>query len=340
MSQAQGPRPKAQGPIARSRWIRRVALTALALMALVALAAPFIAPNAPNEQFKDRQYAPPTRVHFRDASGFRGPFIYRQVLEDRLLRQYREDTSTVIPIEFFRRGRVISVPPGEGPLLLFGADALGHDIFSRVALGARLSLGVTLAGVAGALLLGTLVGGLAGAIGGRLDHGLMLVADFVLVLPGAYLVLVLRSALPDVLSTGQTFAIIAAFFAVAAWPHVARGVRAIVATERTREYALAARAAGAGPWRLLGHFLPATRGFLGVEVVLLVPALLVAEATVSYLGLGFVEPQPSWGTLLSDAGNVTVLREAPWMLAPAAAIFLVALLLQIGVRPAPRPVEH
>lgn len=322
-------------------WLRTAALSALMLLTIVTIAAPYIAPYAATEQFADRSYAPPTRIHFRDASGFRGPFIYKQVLEDRLLRRYREDTSAPIPLQFFRHGQIVSVPAGEGPLLLFGADPLGRDLFSRIVLGARLSLGVTIAGVLGALLVGAIVGGLAGAVGGAVDRALMLVADFVLVLPGAYLVVVLRSTLPDVLSTPQTFGLIALFFAVAAWPHVARGVRAIVASERTREYALAARAAGAGPIRLLGHFLPATRGFLGVEVVLLVPALLVAEATVSYLGLGFRDAEPSWGTLLSDAANVNIMRDAPWILAPAAAIFLVTLIVQIGGRATLLgPVEH
>jgi hypothetical protein len=132
----------------------------------------------------------------------------------------------------------------------------------------------------------------------------MLAADFLLALPGAYLVLVLRGVLPPVLETGEVFVLIAALFALSAWPHAARGVRAIVASERARDYALAARAAGAGPWRLATrHLLPAARGFLAVEVVLLVPALLVAEATVSYLGLGFSDTQASWGTMMQDAAT-------------------------------------
>jgi peptide/nickel transport system permease protein len=175
-------------------------------------------------------------------------------------------------------------------------------------------------------------GGLAGTLGGRADTALMLLADFLLALPGAYLILVLRGLLPPVLSTQEIFTITAALFAFAAWPHASRGVRAIVAAERTREYAEAARACGAGSWRLMRHLLPAARGFLAVELVLLVPALLVAEATVSYLGLGFADAEASWGTMLQDAANVHVLVEAPWLLAPAVGLFLVVLGAQLLCR--------
>lgn len=314
---------------ARLRTSARVGAFMLAGFAILALLAPSLAPNAPADQFADRAYAPPTRIRVRDEAGLRAPFIYRQVLIDRVLRQYGEDTRSPVPIRWFAGGRVVSTPPDEGPLLLLGADALGRDIFSRLLYGARRSLGVVLLGVLGALALGAFIGGAAGALGGRIEAVLMLVADFVLVLPGAYLILVLRGILPQVLSTTEVFALMSALFAFAAWPHVARGVRAIVAVERTREYADAARASGAGPFRVMRHLLPAARGFLAVEVVLLVPALLVAEATVSYLGLGFPEPDASWGTMLRDAENVRVMTEAPWMLAPAFALFLVVLAVQL-----------
>jgi peptide/nickel transport system permease protein len=316
--------------VGRGSWRRRTALAAAGLIALGLVAAPALAPNPPTRQFADRQYAPPTRIRIHDGTRFRAPFIYAQVLDDRLLRRYRDDTTRPMTLLWFRNGTLLSAPADAGPLLLLGADPAGRDVFSRLVLGARRSLGVTVAGVAGALLVGAIAGALAGAIGGRVDSLLMLAADFVLVLPGAYLVLVLRGVLPPVLATSEIFALLALLFTFAAWPHVARGVRAIVATERTREYALAARASGAGPIRLARHLVPAASGFLAVEIVLLVPALLVAEATVSFLGLGFVDPHASWGTLLQDAANVTVMREAPWMLAPAVAIFFVVLTVQLS----------
>jgi peptide/nickel transport system permease protein len=304
-----------------------------AAMILMALAAPALAPNGAQEQFADRAYAPPTRIHVLGAGGFRSPFLHPLVLEDRLARRYREDTSIEIPLRWLAGGRLVSSPDPRAPLMLLGGDALGRDVFSRLASGARLSLGVTLLGVIGALVIGTGIGGLAGTLGGWTDSGLMLAADFLLALPGAYLVLVLRGVLPPVLTTAQVFLLMSALFALSAWPHPARGVRAIVASERAKDYAEAARAAGAGPWRLAGSLIPAAGGFLAVELVLLVPALLVAEATVSYLGLGFSDAQASWGTMMQDAANGRVLAEAPWMLAPAAGVFLVVLGAQlIGAR--------
>jgi peptide/nickel transport system permease protein len=302
------------------------------LIALIAavLVAPIVSPNSSGAQFADRAYAPPMRVHLRDASGFRAPFVYRQRLENRLARQFGEDRAEPVPLQWFRNGRLVSIDPANGPLLILGADALGRDVFSRLLAGAWLSLGVVLAGAAGALLIGALAGSLAGSAGGGTERLLMLVADFLIVLPGAYLVLVLRGMLPEVLSPVEIFVLMASLFAIGGWPHVARGVRAVVATERARDYAEAARAAGAGPIRLARHLLPAARGFLVVEAALLVPALLVAEVTISFLGLGFPEPSASWGTMLQDVANVRVMTEAPWMVAPAAALFLVVFGLQLA----------
>jgi peptide/nickel transport system permease protein len=310
-------------------WPVRAGVALLLAVAVLVAAAPWIAPHASSDQFADKAYAPPMRIRVIDAGRVRSPFVYRQALQDRLLRTFGEDRSQPLSLRFFADGKLVSLPPGAGPLLLLGADPLGRDVFSRVLLGARLSLGVALAGVVGALLVGALAGGLAGATGGWIDRILMIIADAVVALPGAYLVLVLRGLLPRVISTGETFGLMALLFSVAAWPHAARGVRAIVALERTKDYAEAARASGAGPWRLVRHLLPAARGFLAVEVVLLIPALLVAEATVSFLNMGFPEPAASWGTMLQDAANVAVMSQAPWLLAPALALFVVVFGVQL-----------
>jgi peptide/nickel transport system permease protein len=304
---------------------RAVGIAGLCAWLIVAAGAPFIAPNPPRAQFAERAYAPPMRIHVRDASGFHAPFVYRQHPLNLLERTYSEDRTRRAALRWLLDGRLLSVTTADGPLLLLGADSVGRDVFSRLVYGASLSLGVTVLGTLGALLLGAVVGSLAGVFGGRIDICLMTLADFMVVLPGAYLVLVLRASLPAVLSTSTVFWSMAMVFAVAAWPHVARGVRAIVASERHREYAEAARAMGAGPVRLIAHLLPAARGFLAVESMLLMPALLVAEATVSYLGLGFPEPVPSWGTMLYEASDIANMSSAPWLLAPAAALFTVIL---------------
>ncbi len=308
-----------------------VGVSVLLCAVAIAVAGPWLAPHAPDEQFEDRAYAPPTRIHMFDSAGLHAPFVHPLVLIDRLARTYREDTSVRIPLVWLRHGLVSTNDPAQ-PLLLLGADPLGRDVFSRLLFGARLSLGVTFLGVVGALLIGAAVGALAGSSGGWTDGGLMLIADFLLALPGAYLVLVLRSTLRPVLETWEVFALVAMLFALAGWPHAARGVRAIIASERSREYAEAARAAGAGSWRVARQLLPAARGFLAVELILLIPALLVAEATISYLGLGFADVSGSWGAMLKDAENGRVVVDAPWMLAPAVAIFIIVLATQLIAR--------
>jgi peptide/nickel transport system permease protein len=307
--------------------MRRTAAAIIIAFALLATLAPWFTAQDPESMF-DRPFAPPMRVHLKDAEGWHRPFVYRQSLVDRPSRTYVEDRSQRIPLRWFSAGHVLSIDPSAGPLLICGADALGRDLCSRLVFGARLSLGVALIGAFGALLLGALLGAAAGAAGGRLDTIVTTVADFVLVLPVVYLVIVLRATRPLVIETSEVFMLMAGLFACAAWPDVARGVRAIVATERTRDYAVAARAVGAGPIRLIKHLLPAAYGFLRVEFVLLIPALLVAESSLSFVGFGFEGGTPSWGGLLKESQTLTAMYSAPWLLLPAAALFLVVLALQ------------
>jgi peptide/nickel transport system permease protein len=221
---------------------------------------------------------------------------------------------------------VRSANPEHAPLLLVGADRDGRDIFSRLLFGARTSLLLALAATSGALVIGLLIGAVAGIADSVVDDLLMRLAELVIILPTIYVVLVLRAALPLVLPSSLVFMLMAAVFALVGWPFVARGVRSIVFSEKRREYALAARSLGAGRARLLGrHLLPACAGFISVQATMLVPAFIVAEATLSYVGLGFADPVASWGTMLREASDIVTFTQFPWTLAPAAAIFIVVL---------------
>jgi peptide/nickel transport system permease protein len=295
--------------------LRRAALWALAALAL---AGPAIAPYDPGRQFDGYPFAPPMRPHvIDDRGGWHLPFAYPVRVVDRLERRYAED-----------RSRRIGLASSE-PWFLLGADGLGRDVLSRLLAGARLSLGVAALAGAAALLLGGLAGAAAGYAGGWLDAALMRSADFVLVLPAIYLVLALRGALPLVLSPAQVFTALVGVLALIGWPSVARGVRGIVVIENRAEYAEAARALGSSPARVIWrHLLPATRGFLGVQATILVPSFVMAEATLSFAGFGFLEPASSWGAMLRDASHVRVAVEAPWLLAPAAALIATVFVIQ------------
>lgn len=302
--------------------------TLLTAAVLGVLGAPWLAPNSGDEQFRDHLYAPPMRVRVIDAEGaWHRPFVYRWRLVDRVMRTFEEDSSERLPLTWFAGGRLVGLGPDSGqPLVLLGGDSLGRDVLSRLLLGARTTLGVAVLAALGALLIGVVVGGIAGYAGGVVDEVLMRLADLVMVLPTIYVLLALRAALPLVLSTTAIFWLLVVLLAVVAWPFVARGVRAIVAAERRREYVLAAVALGAGPVRiLLRHLLPATTGFLTVQVTLLVPAFILAEATLSYVGLGFAPPAASWGVMLQEASNIRAIADFPWLLSPAAAIIAVVL---------------
>jgi ABC-type dipeptide/oligopeptide/nickel transport system permease subunit len=288
----------------------RVGVLLLSLIALVTVGAPWLATSDVSTQHPDLALAPPS--------------LARRVLVERLPPTYRV-LDERLPLAWFAGSIVRSADPDE-PLLPLGADSLGRDQWTRLLHGARLSLGLTLAGLAGAVSIGALFGLLAGSGAPWLDAAVMRLTDLFIAWPALYVVLVLRAALPLSMPFGSLFALMALVLTLAGWPIVARAVRSVTAAERTRESILAAQAAGATrAWIMRRHLLPAALPVVVTQALLLIPAFILAEATLSFVGLGFSEPTPSWGTMLVEAAQPFTLRHAPWLLAPAVAIALVTL---------------
>ncbi len=325
---------------------RRIGFALVGVAVFAAIAAPVLAPHDADTHFDSLLNAPPTAIRIvDDQGGWHAPFVHPWRLVSQLEQRYEQDRSAPVPLGWLSHGRLVaSSDEARTPILLLGADSFGRDVFSRLLSGARISLSLAALAALGSMVIGVSIGGIAGYSGGALDDGLMRGTDFVMVLPAMYAVLALRAVLPLVLAPSAVFLLLAGIFSVVGAPFIARGVRAIVRSERQLDYAAAAEALGASRGRvLLHHLLPATRGFLVVEITLLVPAFIVAEATLSYVGLGFPEAIASWGTMLHDAANIRVFADFPWLLSPAVAMFVVVfglnLALQSGSRRALRTAD-
>ena len=248
--------------------MRTLGAALLLVAALGALFAPSIAPNPPDRRFANLLNAPPTSIHLRDANGrWQAPFIHPWIRVNQLEQRYAADRSRPVPIEWFEDGHLVRSADDQGaPLLLLGADSFGRDVFSRLLFGARTSLALSMAAALRRCSPGINWRG-AGLAGGAMDQGLMRLSELVLLLPAMYVALALRAVMPMVLSPATVFLLLTGIFAVVGAPFIARGVRAIVRTERSLDYAVAATSLGAGDARLVfRHLLPAARGFLVVQL--------------------------------------------------------------------------
>jgi peptide/nickel transport system permease protein len=313
----------------------------LAAWVVVVVLAPWIAPYSATTQFPDRPLAPPTSVHVFDADGLARPYLHRVTLADPLTRRYVADPASRVALQGPSPAHLFGTSDPAVPVLLLGADGVGRDVFSRLVLGARTSLTIACCASLCALALGLVVGVASGYHGGAIDGVLMRTTDLVVVLPALYVVLALRGALPLVLSPAETATFIGAVLALVGWPMTARGVRAVVAAERGRDYVAAANAAGAGGVRIMvRHLSPAAFGFARTQAALLVPMFVIAEATLSYAGLGLPDAAPGWGTMLVEAGNLGAIAGSPWLLAPAAALFTLVLAINLTFEPTARRVER
>jgi peptide/nickel transport system permease protein len=315
----------------KDRHTLRKWLIVLGVLHGIVLCAGFFAPYSPSEQDRKNPYLPPMRVHLVDTHGHfhLRPFVYSFRLREGSFDQYEEDTAKANPLRFFVSGsryRLFGLLPSRLHLFgaeasrvyLLGSDGYGRDQFSRLLFGGQVSLLAGFLGTGFALVIGLTVGAVAGYFGGWRDDLLMRVAELFLALPWLYLLFGLRAFLPLAVGPLQAFFLIIAVIGTVGWARPARLVRAVVLSAKERDFVRAARGFGATDIYLLQqHVLPETSSVLLTQAAILIPQYVMAEMTLSFLGLGVPEPVPSWGNLLSNLQQYSVLISYWWMYLPA-----------------------
>lgn len=315
------------------RWQRSVArwLVVLGVLHGIIACAGFFSPYDPVEQDRESPYLPPMRLHLVDTRGHFHvrPFVYSFRLRENTFDQYEEDAARSHPLRFLVSGaryRLLGFLPCRLHLFgaddirvyLFGTDAYGRDQFSRLLFGGQVSLLAGLLGAGLTLLIGLCIGAVAGYCGGWRDDLLMRIAELFLALPWLYLLFALRAFLPLAVSPLEAFFLIIVVVGAVGWARPARLVRAVVLSAKERDFVRAARGFGATDGYLLRrHILPETSSVLLTQAAFLLPQYVLAEMTLSFLGLGVPEPVPSWGNLLSSLQQYSVLVSYWWMYLPA-----------------------
>ena len=294
----------------------------------------FFAPYDPLEQDRERPYAPPMKLHFRDAQGrfHTRPFFYPLRMREGSFDQYDEDIVRAMPLKFFADGsnyKLLGLVPSHlhlfgasrARICLLGTDGYGRDQFSRILYGGQVSLLAGLLGAGVTLLFGLGIGTAAGYYGGWRDEVLMRLTELFLALPWLYMLLGLRAFLPLSLSPLEVFLLIVIVIGLVGWARPARLIRGVVLSAKERDFVRAARGFGAPDgYLLLRHVLPETSSVLLTQAAILIPQYVLAEMTLSFLGLGVPEPQASWGNLLANLQQYSVLMSYWWMYLPAVAM--------------------
>jgi peptide/nickel transport system permease protein len=311
---------------------------------LLALCAGFLAPYDFAQQNRDLLYVPPSRLHFTDGQGkWRlRPVVCALAEQAAASSGYIEDPNHCLPVQFLVRGapyRFLGVFESslhlfgvEAParIFLLGSDGYGRDVFSRLLYGSQLSLFSGLLAMGLSLSLGALLGIAAGYYGGWPDALVMRCAELFLALPWLYLLFAIRAFLPLHISPSRMFFLLLAVIGVVGWARPARLVRGVALSAKERGYVLAARTFGGSDLYVMRrHLLPQVQGILLTQAALLIPQYILAEVTLSFLGLGVGEPVPTWGNMLATLQQYDVLISYWWMWAPGVALVPVFLIYQL-----------
>ncbi|MDX0425074.1 ABC transporter permease [Sinorhizobium medicae] len=331
---------------------------------LIGAFAEFLAPGLPNASRPQYTFAPPQRISLfthTDNAGTRFlPHVkgYRIEIEPKALRRsFVVDEAKIIPIGFFVKGapyKLWGVIPMEThlvgpldarePMYLLGSDRLGRDLMSRLIYGTRVSMSIGLVGVAISLTLGVVMGAVSGYYGGWVDTLIQRVIEIVSAMPTIPLWLGLAAAIPLSWSPLSVYFMVTLIVSLLSWTGLAREVRGRFFALRGDDFVTAARLDGAGERRIIfRHILPSLTSHILAVVTLAIPTMIVAETSLSFLGVGLKPPVVSWGVLLQDAQNVRTVATAPWLLIwPSLAVVLAVLSFNFfgdGLRDAADPYD-
>jgi peptide/nickel transport system permease protein len=325
----------------------------LALIYLVAIFAEFVAPTSRDAHNAKYTYAPPQMLRF---SG--GPYVYGYKMTrdpDTYRQTFTVDRSRKIPLGFFVHGTSYKLlgliesdihlfgPKHAGdPFYPWGANRQGQDVLSRVIYGARISMSIGLVGVALSLLLGVLLGGVAGYYGGGVDTSIQRLVEFLIAIPTIPRWMGLAAAVPPDWSPVKSYFAITVILSLLGWTQLALAVRSRFLAMRHEDFVTAAMLDGASQFRVIWrHMLPSFTSHIIAAVTLAVPMMILAETTLSFLGLGLQAPVVSWGVLLQEGQNLRAITTAPWLvIAPGAAVVVAVLSFNVvgdGLRDAADP---